>query len=264
MQIFIPTLGRPRQQKTYHALPATLREQTRLVVRPHEALRLAQYPCIVLPEALPDGIAPTRQYILEYAARAGHERIVMCDDDLTFYRRRTDDPGKATNATEADVVQMFEALAETLSPDAPHAGVAAREGGNRLADQERVHATRMQRVLGYHVPTVVASGARFDRVAFMEDFDMTLQLLRAGLPNTVLCCWWQGQAQSNAPGGCSTQRTPERQAEAARRLEELHPAFVDVVQKVTASAWGGGERTDVRVRWKAARQAAGNHQLVLV
>jgi hypothetical protein len=96
------------------------------------------------------------------------------------------------------------------------------------------------------------------RVPVMEDFDLTLQLLRAGFPNRVSYefCW--NQRGSGSEGGCSTYRTGEMQAAAARRLAELHPDFVKVVTKSSKSNWKQGdmqERVDVIVQWRKAFEA---------
>jgi hypothetical protein len=90
----------------------------------------------------------------------------------------------------------------------------------------------------------------------MEDFDVTLQLLRKGHRNAVLNQWAQDQGTSNAPGGCSTYRTPEVQAAGAYGLQKLHPDFVTVVDKETKQAWGGGVRKDVRIAWKKALESS--------
>jgi hypothetical protein len=71
-------------------------------------------------------------------------------------------------------------------------------------------------------------------------------------------CW--NQRDSGATGGCSTYRTAEMQAEAARRLAELHPNFVKVVTKKskdTSTSWKNmKERVDVIVYWRKALESA--------
>ena len=117
--------------------------------------------------------------------------------------------------------------------------------------------TRLLRMLAYHVPTYKALKVKFDRIQFMEDFDVTLQLLRAGKPNRLLHAWCHDQVTSNAPGGCSTYRTLAKQGVAAHSLKKLHPEFVRVVEKTTKTAWGGATRTDVQIAWKKAYKSSG-------
>jgi hypothetical protein len=86
----------------------------------------------------------------------------------------------------------------------------------------------------------------------MEDFDVTLQLLRLGYANIVLAQWVHNQRGSGASGGCSTYRTMDMQAKAAKGLAKLHAPFVNVVYKQTSHAWGGQARQDVVIAWKKA------------
>ena len=179
----------------------------------------------------------------------------MLDDDITFAKRRLDDLTKFENMTSPDYAALFAQLASALATHA-HVGVLAREGGNRITEHA-VYNTRMLRVLCYRVPEFFKAGASFTRLHFMEDFDVTLQLLRAGLPNMVLCDYVSNQGGSNAAGGCSTYRTLEGQAQAAHGLKALHGDFVKVVQKTTKTAWNGATRTDVVIGWKKAAVAGG-------
>jgi len=178
------------------------------------------------------------------------------DDDLTFSTRRTDDPTKATPATKNDIMQMLKCMDGMLKYNL-HGSIVAREGANRFADDAMLHNTRLLRVLGYRAADVLALGVRFNRLPVMEDFDVTLQLLRAGKENFAICEWWQNQAGSGLEGGCSTYRDNAMQAVGAHGLKKLHPEFVTVVEKTTVGAWGGGTRTDVRIAWKKAFASSG-------
>ena len=150
---------------------------------------------------------------------------------------------------------MFTVMERTLDEYA-HVGVNAREGGNRRPEKVLFN-TRMLRVLGFNREMFHNVGARFDRNIVMEDFDVSLTLLRAGYPSVVLNKWVQGQGSSNAAGGCSIYRTMEVQAEGAKRLKELHPEFVSLVTKTTKGAWNGQTRTDVMIQWKKAFESSG-------
>lgn len=256
MDLYIPSTGRAALQTTVFVLPAYWQRVTTLVVYAHELdFYRAAVPKGVAVVAVPPRvkrIGMKRQWILDTCKTS---RLCMLDDDLEFYVRRTDEPDHFLGATDANIGDMLATIEQTLSPEVPHAGVCPREGGNRmLADG---YCMRMCRVLGYHVPVVRSTEARFDRNPPMEDFDMTLQLLRAGHPNKVLHGWAQGQKGSNTVGGCSGYRTLEVQAKAANNLARLHKGFVKVVQKTTKTAWGGATRTDVVVQWKRAFLSSG-------
>jgi hypothetical protein len=260
MKVYIPTLGRPQHQHTFSALICVRSADVVLVVAPEERAEYKKFNpdanIIATPKGVQGHIGRVREWIIaKHMVTSDDPRLVMMDDDLVFSRRRVDDPTKATAATVNDLQLMLKCLEGTLKSVA-HAGIIAREGANRYADDGALECTRMMRVLGYNTAKLPHDIA-FGRVQFMEDFDVTLQLLRAGLRNVVHCEWWHNQGGSNLPGGCATSRTMEAHAAAAHALRALHPDFVKVVQKQTKTAWGGGERTDVKIAWKKAYQSSG-------
>jgi hypothetical protein len=179
----------------------------------------------------------------------------MMDDDLGFLIRRTDEPAHFWAAEKQDVDMMLRTVEKTLDKF-PHVGVCTRENGNWKVNGDE-KCMRLLRVLAFHVPTFFTLNCRFDRIPVMEDFDVNLQLLRAGKPSLMLTTWAHGQQQSGAPGGCSTYRNMELQAEAAYALAKLHAPFVRIVQKTTKGSFGGGTRTDVQIRWKQAYLSSG-------
>ena len=140
-----------------------------------------------------------------------------------------------------------------------HVGISDRNGNNRAEGktiEELVGENqRYIRVLAYDLDQCNGK-AEHGRVEVMEDFDIALQLLQNGVPCAVSFYYAQGQVQSNAPGGCSTYRTQEVQAEAAEQMKVLHPEFVRVVEKETKTAWGWGSRKDVVISWKQAYEAS--------
>lgn len=256
MDIVIPTLGRcdPTKQQTL----AALREaglHVIAVVQPHErmtfrALDLASE-VFCLPAHI-NGISATRDYIIN--DMPGDRHVCMFDDDLHFAVRRDDDRTKFRAPEPEDIREMVSALAHEMRTS-PHVSIGAREGGNRVTSRYSFN-TRMMRVLAYDRSVLKARGITFAPMDVMEDFHVTLQLLRLGYDCTVLNNWVSNQAGgSDAIGGCSIFRTPQLQDANAHRLAERHPGFVKVVRKMTKTAWGGKERTDVVVQWKQARKA---------
>lgn len=259
MDIVIPTLGR-----AHIGLQATLNQvcdlgRVKLVVQPHEvadyAAMLASCPervdIFVLPERI-KGIAATRDYIIH--DMPGDDHVVMLDDDLHFAVRRYDERTKFRKPVGDDLLTMLSAIDAELA-HSPHVSIGAREGGNRVT-AATVYNTRMMRVLAYRRSYLKSHLLAFHPMQVMEDFHMSLQIMRRGQDCVVLNNWVSNQAGgSDATGGCSIFRTPELQDSNARTLAKLHPGFVKVVTKATKTAWGGGERTDVVVQWKQAAAA---------
>lgn len=257
MLLAIPSRGRVEQTNhTYENLPPYWQEVAlHFVPKDEVSAYAARFGNMHVHGVKVSGIGPTRQYILDYTRdRVQDGKVAMLDDDLRWFERRKDDPTKLAKASPKSVEKLFRDLEKLLGSYA-HASVAAREGANRCTDQFMFN-TRMLRVLAYNARVLKEERVRYDRLPVMEDFDVTLQLLRKGYQNIVLNHWAQDQNTSNAPGGCSLYRTKEVQAAGAHGLAKLHPDFVTVVQKETKGAWGGGTRTDVRIAWKKAYDSA--------
>ena len=252
MLIYIHTAGRPGQQTTFKSFTPALMERTRLVVQAHEAEahRRDDYPrLVVLPETITK-LSPTRQWILE---NSESNKLVMMDDDLTFSYRNPASGVKLLKGCSESIERMFKVLELTLDTHI-HAGISAREGNNHVEAPFK-DVGRMMRLLAYDRKKVLASGCRFDRLETKQDFDLTLQLLRKGMPNRVWYDFAHNQPGSNNAGGCSVYRTQEVMNRCANELEGLHPDYVTVVDKTTKTSWGGGTRTDVRIAWKKAYES---------
>lgn len=256
MKIYIPSKGRAGEQLTLQNLPEELKAQTTLVVYPEEmeAYRRWKVKLLSAPERIKE-LGGKRQFIFEYhAARSnawGNKFVVLDDDICQFAYRRKDDPTKFTRCQSKDVLRMFK-LVERLLDDYPFVSVAGREGANRRTEPI-LECVRMMRFLAYDAARLKICNVKFDRAAApMDDFDVHLQLLRAGYKSGCLNSYCQDQARSGAPGGCSDWRAAHPNAEAAEGLHALHPEFVKLVTKTTKTAWGGCTRIDVVVQWKKA------------
>lgn len=250
MEIYILSKGRPRRQPTWDSLPASIQARTKIAVYPEEVKDYSAYPTIAV-TCKERGVGFKRQWLIEQCKR---NKILMLDDDLTYARRRQDEPEKFTGAEPLEVEELFADLEKHLGEYA-HVGVSSREGGNyKTADYLTIG--RSMRILGYQIDVLKAQGLRLDEMQLMEDFNTTLTLLRAGYPNLIVNWMVHNQAGSNTSGGVSTYRTLQRQAEAAHELARRHPHYVAVVEKETKAAWGGGIRTDVRVQWRKAYESS--------
>lgn len=263
MKVYIPTYKRLDRQLTAEAL-AKAGVPVCLVVRPEEAPGAAgvaaklsqQYKTAVQVAQLPEGIeniGQTRQWVME---NTDEEIVIMMDDDLVFARRglREDNPLYLSPCEDVDINTMVEWLYRTV-PDYALAGISAREGNNRKEGSYESCA-RMMRAWAIHRPTFEQIDARFDLLPCIEDFDVILKFLTNGYANIINNEFTTNQAGSNVDGGCSTYRTLEVQADAARALAAKYPLFVQTVEKTTKGAWGGGTRTDVKIFWKKAYQSS--------
>lgn len=265
MHLFIHTYGRSTRQTTLSFLTAVPKDRIFLVVQAREAHLYAKYAqqCHgVL--ALPDEIrtlSPTRQWIMDHALSVGMPKVCLLDDDLRFNVRGP--PSAAVQATPftlwvatpeqtAECLDLLDGWLDTVA----HCGLSAREGNNRI-EAEVTEVGRMMRLLAYRTDVYHDVGARFDRIATKQDFDVTLQLLRAGYPNRISWKYATGQASgSGAKGGCAVYRTKEMMDRCAHELAALHPGFVKVVEKETKTSFGGGVRSDVVIAWQKAYKSS--------
>ena len=260
MLVYIPTYKRLDRQPTATALVAA-GVSVALVVRPEEAPQAAEVaanisksgPGVVTVAVLPQGIeniGQTRQWIMEHATE---EVVIMMDDDLAFACRgkRDDNPLYLSPCDNEDVYDMVSWMNWNVDRHYRLAGISAREGNNRKTE-EFEYCARMMRAWAIHRQAFFDIGARFDNLPCIEDFDVILHFLVNGYENIINNTYTTNQAGSNASGGCSTYRTLEVQADAARALQAKYPGIVKAVEKTTKGAWGGGTRTDVNIQWKKA------------
>lgn len=272
--ICVPSAGRPARQITLRNLRKfKLLDRTVVCVPAAQERRYVLELGEGLVVAVPDevvGIAATRQWVLtKYAREEGAKRVLMIDDDMDFcYRPDVKDPKLKIVETKEKMLDMLARLDRWMDDGFVHVGVSARQGNhNKYIGEDGVYglhpyrdATRMINMYQYDVEALRKLPIVWGRVPVMEDFDLTLQLLRMDKPNRVFFeyCW--NQRDSGATGGCSTYRTAEMQREAARTLAQLHPGFVKPVEKEskdTSTSWKGmKKRMDVVVYWRKALASA--------
>lgn len=199
------------------------------------------------------GIAQTRYEIGRWVDAKGDSTFVMLDDDIKFIRRADPSTTKLVQIEHGDMSAMFATIRRQLGHFC-HVGVSARQGNNNVGvgspDVLVERNTRLLRVLAYRTKDFLE--LEHGRVDIMEDFDITLQLLRKGKANINLYWWSQDQDMTNAPGGCSEYRTHQLHARSVLKLQELHPAFVKIVEKKNKTGGEFGTRVEARIQWKAA------------
>lgn len=258
--VYVPSRSRPNRSLTLEAINGVKRGFPVYLVVPTEQkdqyLALAESQRVNILSCPLDGIAKTRWFCGKHANRMGFDRFIMMDDDLRFYHRLSLEDWHLHRNSPEQTVEMIELVAEYLNKYA-HGSVDIRQGNNARNNDKKYPVKivgRMLRVLGYQTVPFLAS--QHGRVPVMEDFDITLQLLRRGYPNFILTNWVQDQQQTQLPGGCSDYRDHDKQGEAAEELKRLHPKFVEVVQKQNSTGGAFGTRKDVRIKWEEALKSS--------
>ena len=191
MKLFIPTKSRHRDQVTLSFMPDDLKAKTTLVVdsAEEEDYKKVHDNILVVPEDV-KGISAVRQYIWD---NSDDPRIVMLDDDLRFYVRKSPTDWHLRYIEPEEYNGVFGLLELFMDQGYGHCGISAREGNNRV-EALSADNTRYLRVLAYDLD-VCKDKVEHGRVPVMEDFDVALQLLKAGIPNKV--SFFYAQDKSN-------------------------------------------------------------------
>lgn len=256
--VFIPSRGRAKlklvQTGAYSQLPKG--QHVAYVVPDDEAAayRGLGLPVIARPPEV-QGVAAARHYIGWYAQQFGIEKFIMIDDDLKLFTRISEDDWKLRRSTPDDVADMLDHVERYLDQYG-QIGISARTGANRVGVGNKPllkESTRTNGITAYRTADFMS--VEHGRIPFMEDFDVTLQLLRRGVPNCCFYHWSYDQSMTNAPGGCSLYRNHANHEFSANRLAELHPGFVGLRQKANKTGGEFGTRTEVTVQWKKAYES---------
>lgn len=265
MKIYIPSRSRFQRSLTLNALAppgekaAWPREDIALVVPQRQ---VAQYAALaerhgvqVLPCPV-NGIAATRKFIGEHTP---HDHFLMLDDDLRFFYRpiflvaeRDEDEGLLNEKARLykNPVEMTTAMLnriDALLHRYAHVAISAREGNQNLP-YPLEECNRPLRALAYRKGPFLQ--CEHGRVAIMEDFDVTLQLMKMGYKNAIITDFAQDQIATQMEGGCSDYRTHALHQKNVLKMVELHTPFVVPREKENKGGGEFGKRTEATIYWK--------------
>lgn len=247
--ICIPTRGRVGRVRTLEFMAGSPWLDRVVLVAPKDEALKHYWPRVLAHNV--KGIRATRQWIMDQNI---DDKVIQVDDDMRFATRRLDDPSKFNSSTPKDVTAIFDRL-EAMLDQAPLVGLAERSGANRMSPKD-IPVSMSKRLFSVQaIDNEWFHRAKMSyRIEFMSDFDLTLQCLFKGYPSALLTSHAKDSTSgSNAPGGCSIDRTGEALDKSARELARLWPEFVTLRE---AKEWKGiGPRTDVRVAWAKTAQA---------
>ena len=255
LMICVPTMNRQNNLEICKTTPKEIVEKFYFFA-PEEQVEeyLKNYPKLKFIGISVKGIAATREQISKTAKQFEYKKVLMLDDDISFYIRRDSALWNLRDVKESsEFIEMFSYLSGLLD-EYKHISISGREGNNRkgVGTREELLAinTRPLRALGYQVDEHL--NCEHCRVTVMEDFDVALQLLSKGYPLATTYYYAQGQKQTNSPGGCSTYRTHQIHEESAKKLVELWGEnFIRLRTKMNKTdAEGFGTRTEVTISWK--------------
>ena len=258
LTVIIPTYRRLDAQRSFKCLPPNWQKRTVFIVDRQDAKGLEERfgdtgaEFVVHPKGIKT-IAAKRAWIF---SQKKWEKVIMLDDDL---RMDALHGTKMLKALFGDVDNAFK-LMEAKLEEYMHGGFSARRGVQTAVEKgiEWRYNFRAMYSLAYRT-SIVRKHCELGRINHREDLDYTLQLLRKGFKNAVysrLCV--DEAAGYDAPGGVNAagERSLEASNADARRLAELHPGLVDVVERTyKGSARVNKEfdrRLEVICHWKKA------------
>ena len=260
MNVYIPSRSRFTRSTTLEAIQGQWPGRVFLVCPVRQIKQygtLADRHGVILLPCEKDGIALTRRFCGIHAQRTGEKRMLMLDDDLRFFHRPSDDVRlykfDDSAARLPNGMNKMLCHVDTILRQYVHAAISAREGNNRL--RYPLHeCNRPLRALAFQVEPFLA--CKHGRVAIMEDFDVALQLLRAGHKNAIITRFSQDQLQTQAAGGCSDYRTQQLQAENVVKMSKLHAGFIKLRQKENKGGGDFGTRQEATIYWQRAWESA--------
>ena len=197
-----------------------------------------------------------RQMAIE-AKKRGYKKIMMIDDDINLLVRRAPDNWQLRYSEDDEALDMYTDVVSFLDAGYGQVSLGAREGNNRLGLGGRdkiIDHYRGMRANAFHVDEFLS--LEHGRVQVMEDFDISLQLLRNGRMTGVTVYWATGQRATNTEGGCAIWRTHELHEQSVYKLMELHPGFVSPRIKQNKGGGTFGTRAEATIMWKKAYESS--------
>lgn len=230
MLVAIPSKGRAGRTRSDVVLPSA-----KLFVPRLEAIayrKASKCEVVAVPDSV-RGITPTRNWILDWAGKAGIDRVVQVDDDVRTcgYIELLADRSKKRRMTEADFLAEFDKLFD-LTEDL----------GYRIWGVDTVGATRalypfkpflwQTYVTGSCMGIRRDTGIRFDEsFTVKEDYEITLRCIKedGGVVGARYFCWVNSHWTD--AGGCKDYRTQTMEEQTIRRLIRMYPGMIRRVTK---------------------------------
>lgn len=259
MKILIPSRSRPKTMVTPSSIPSKFhRDMTIYVAVEQKADYQAANPALQIKSVSTlNDLLGKKLELMARDASPEDDLVMLCDDDFVFFRRIDPFEPQLRKMEEDDWDDLILTIKDLFAKNDNlyGVGVSMRQGNNRLEWNGNAN-TRLNGCIIYRRSMFLDEAIIHDRMNPMNDFDVNLQLLRSGRDNHLIAEFCYNQGGTNAPGGSSDYRTLETQAASAHKLAELHPGFVNIRQKANKTGGEFGNRTEVTVFWKKARQSA--------
>lgn len=248
LQIAIPSRSRPHVQKTIYNISQIFWPNIIIVVPiyQYQEYRDAAPDDVDIIPFRGEGIGNKRQFILSLKKTG---KLIMFDDDLTFYKRVSDD--KFARMVASDSNQMIDDIVKFLDSHVMVGMVDKFMSHTR--PRGFVECSRCNKVLAFNRDKLPDPWPEF-RLPHDEEHDVHLQLITRGYRTAILTEYSKSDPVQ-APGGCTDWRSPEVFEETYRLLLKYWPDIVGIHDIINKKNEIIGTR--VSYRWKKAMQIGG-------
>lgn len=244
LQIGIPSRSRPCRQITLRNLSEDLWPCITIVVPDDQYNDYRRYvpSSVSVAECASFGVHSQRESILRLK---NDGKVIMFDDDLTFYRRNPDDPSKFVRMAQSESLPMVWEIYNFLDRYVMVGMV------DKFMSQTRprghVECSRCNKVLAFNRDMLPNPWPSFN-VQHDEDHHVHLQLITRGYRTAVLTEYSKSDPVQ-APGGCTDWRCKEVYEETYKKLLEYWPGIVTVNWDIYPPK--------IRYNWKEAKRRGG-------
>lgn len=261
--IYINSSGRAKLVHAVKKFPQEWKKFTQIIVpfkQKKEYENSLDWPIIGLPKEIPSFLAPQRKWVCD---NSRHQFIFTIDDDVLFEKR--DKLLKLRKATYDEMNEMLELIyKEVKEKKIPQVGISTRLGNNRV-EEDYEDIARATRAYCYNREIILREKINFSpfNELVMDDFHITLCLLKKGYLNRIYYSFAQSDFGSNTEGGCSLYRNFEVMKKNTQFMLHEHRGFVKIKMKKTKNSWEGFPRDengnyiriDLIIFWKKAYQS---------
>ena len=220
--IYIPSLGREGRQITLNSIPEEWKDRVFLVCPSTENHDWDNR--IDVPEDCIGSVAKTRQFILDSSES---NFVGMLDDDLSFYER---DSNILTKTTRLDTIENYLYLMESWLCDGD---VYCTQANSFMShnNPEEYYFGKPSHSHFVNRDYLASKDIRFDALNYFEDFHVPLCVLESGKRLRISGKYIAKEKAANASGGCSINRTADKNKAAMYKLQELHPKYVTLKEE---------------------------------
>ena len=145
------------------------------------------------------GIANVRQWIVDQHTH--DDTVIMCDDDLGFFIRANAGSWNLKPANIDEATCIFEDIHEVVETgEFGHSGLTPRQMNNVHFPDTWIYSAKMNAVHCVSKSLLHREKIKYNDVELMEDYYVTLSLLRKGYNNKIFCAGaWDQRGVSGAP-----------------------------------------------------------------